>query len=204
MVSRGVNRQAVVAAIGRQRTRGEERHLAERERDHDEIDAAGAQAHHAGREGEQRAKGEAPPAARSRRRRCRATPVSRRHRRRGRRTLRGRTTPARRSRPEDRARSAAMAKIITRVNEREHIFFRRRMCASERHERRAQQRSHRRRCRAANLRGLIWLAGDDGAIVSAPSPETARSAGYRERPPSADRSASTRWPGRPCAPARAA
>ena len=48
------DREAVVAAIGRKRACGEERHLAERQRDHDEVDALGAQAHDAGREREQR------------------------------------------------------------------------------------------------------------------------------------------------------
>jgi hypothetical protein len=46
--------QAVIAAIGRERACGEIRHLPECERDHDEVDALGAQADDAGREREQR------------------------------------------------------------------------------------------------------------------------------------------------------
>src|SRR5712691_2558826 len=42
--------EPVVAAIGRERGRGEVGHLPEGERDHDEIDALGAQAHDAGQE----------------------------------------------------------------------------------------------------------------------------------------------------------
>src|SRR6185295_8725383 len=50
--------QAVVAAIRRERAGDEERHLPERQRDHDEIDAAGTQADDAGQEREQRGDGE--------------------------------------------------------------------------------------------------------------------------------------------------
>src|SRR5262245_4910112 len=49
----GMDRQPVVAAIGCERARREIHHLPEGERDHDEIDALGAQAHDAGRGGEQ-------------------------------------------------------------------------------------------------------------------------------------------------------
>jgi hypothetical protein len=45
--------QAVIAAIGRKRTCGEERHLGEGERDHDKVDALGAQRDQPGEEGEQ-------------------------------------------------------------------------------------------------------------------------------------------------------
>ena len=43
-VLRACEREAVVAAIGRERAGDEKYHLAERERDHDEVDALGAQA----------------------------------------------------------------------------------------------------------------------------------------------------------------
>src|SRR6516165_4804971 len=193
------NGEPVVAAEGRERARREEGHLPEGERDHDEVDAAGAQTNHAGQERICRGHGE-----RDRERDERVGDAIDRE------NADGIGADADEGGVSERdQRAVADEKIERDRGDGEDHHSRSQAdeigaAGKQRHDRNESERekdASRQRLQAAARASGGGRQQD--RHLNGPSPGTSRSAGHRARPPSAGRSASRRWPARRCARAMA-